>query len=69
MNNKLIISLLLLVLSCKEQKETKPVNYTIEWDVYDSLGNLTYYIKRFNYPPTKQDSIDFRKEMSESFKK
>jgi hypothetical protein len=66
----LLFAILSLTLTCnlKPKSEIKPINYTIEWEVYDSLGNVTYYRKTIDHKPSKEDTIDFRNQLDSSFK-
>jgi hypothetical protein len=56
-----VIFLFLFLISFQSYSQTKK-DTSITWisyPCYDSVGNVTYYKKIFNYVPTKKDTLKF----------
>lgn len=57
---------LLLLFSTKAFSQTKDTFELYSIPTYDEYGNYYQVVKRYDHIPTKQDSLDFKKESSAS---
>lgn len=58
------IIIFLLFLSTKSYSQTKDTFELKSFPTYDEYGNYYQVVKRYDHVPTKQDSLDFKKESS-----